>query len=50
MAIKYSMKQVWEARRLVKSGMLVKDIASRLKMSESSVRNYTKDERARIRA
>ena len=50
MAIKYSMKQVREARSLILYGYSVKEVSAITKMSEGSVRNYTKSERAKVKA
>lgn len=43
------MKKVWQARRLILSGESVKDIATKLSISEGIVRTYTKSERAKIK-
>lgn len=43
------LKKIFEARRLILSGYSVKEISSLLKMSESSVRLYTKAERKRVK-
>lgn len=42
------MRKIHEARRQVLHGYSVKEISEKLKMSESTVRLYTKSERARM--
>lgn len=41
------MKTIWQARNLIMHGYSVKEVSKRLKLSESTVRLYTKSERAR---
>lgn len=43
------LKKVFEARRMISSGKSVKEVSKHLKMSESSVRDYTKSERAKLK-
>jgi predicted transcriptional regulator len=49
MAQAVPMRNVWEARKLIMRGLSVKETALACKMTEASVRNYTKSERAKMK-
>lgn len=47
--MKYSMKTIWEARRLILDGRTVADVANKTGMTPSAIYAYTKSERAKAK-
>ena len=48
--MKYSMRSIWKARELILQGYTAKEVADIVQIPVAVIRNYTKSERARVKA